>query len=221
MTSLFAAVIKDSDLLENKEENHAYYKRLSSTLLKDYTLVKGYKVYHNYRSQLKQHEFFVLDHEQYRVLYYCMLAASSERSIFKPSLHLYSERLVWRSKLLPKSFAKIAFAKCIFPKCKSYIVTDEEQSQYGFNYWYMLIYELIQKNYTVVLFAVDNKQNRKYCYLDKEADFEFRYDLGNYLMGKDNKYRHRGMLISVKKEVINPSVNAKEVDQYEFLDEEE
>lgn len=44
-------------------------------------------------------------------------------------------------------------------------------------------------------------------------------DMRDFLTGDDLKYRHRGILISTKSNLINKAVKAKEYfDIYEFLD---
>lgn len=221
MEGIIASQIVDWTGLNDPKENMQYYTRLCRHKQYRSTMVKGFEVRHNYNPEGKSHEFYVLDKEHFKVLYYCALTPSGERSIFKPNLHPYYEKLIWRARrgLVP-NFAQHVFFKCIMPECKSFICSDEQQTIEGYWHWMRLICKALDLYYTVVLFAVDNKNDRRYIYLDEYDEDIMTADVRDFLTGDDLKFRHRGIMISVKDDIINSSVKAKEyTDIYEFLDD--
>lgn len=158
MNGIIASQIVDWSGLNDNQKNFQYYSRLSKHKSAQSINVKGFDVYHNYNPEGKNHEFYVLDYAHFKVLYYCALTPSSEKSIFKSNLHLYCEKLVWRAKRgLPPNFAMHVFFKCIMPQCKSFICSDEKQTIEGYWHWMRLICKALDLYYTVVLFAIDNK----------------------------------------------------------------
>lgn len=207
--------------LNIEKNNKEYFDRLSEHSLEDKHIIKGIPVYHSYLGKGKEHEYFALDFEKKRVLYYCLIAPSSERSIFKASLRPVAEKLVWRDSKLLKSFAAEVFFKVIFPSVKSCIISDEEQSSLGLFFWIKLSEMAVRSGYTVMLFGVDNKSNRRVYNLQlNDFDEEFMLnseDLVSYMHGADIVFRHRGILISKISDVLRS--DAKHLTIYDSLSE--
>lgn len=185
--------------LDDSERNTEFFKKLAKRNLSTSFIIQGETVY---RSTLpgKAYEFFCLDFENRKVLYFSQLSVSDNRCFLHHSLRKNRQSYVWADDLFRLShpaFARQCLWQLLFPLVPNILISDREQTNYGYNFWEILVREGIIQNYCVIAFVCKpSTKERYYTRFTHTSDVYANIEkLKKLLFGKDIEYQNRGFAI--------------------------
>ena len=189
--------------LDNAEQNTEIFHWLAKRNLDTSFTIQGETVYRSVINN-KNYEFFCLDFENRKVLYFSQLSVSDNRCFLHDSLRKNRQSYVWADALFRmkhRGFARQCLWELLFPLVPNILISDREQTNHGYNFWEILVQEAIIQNYCVIAFICKPQIPRKryFTKIMTIADIEYHAEeLKKLLFGKETEYQNRGFAVCKK-----------------------
>ena len=209
--------------LNDKDNNTEIFHWLARRNLDTAFKVQGETVYRSTISK-KTYEFFCLDFENRKVLYFSRLSVSDTRCFLHSAIKINRQSYVWVDPIFKhrhKGFARQCLWQLLFPLVPNILVSDKEQTIYGHTFWEALLCDGIAKNYCVIAFAClpDNRE-RYFTYLTDANELIYNAGrLKQIILGDGSKYQYRGFAICKRniRNMLEKDVKITELDLNSFL----